>query len=172
MALLNIRNATVNDASAIAAIQVDAWRAAYATIIPQKHFDGLTVEKRSVVWRELITAKCGSEQVIIGEVDAQICAYAHYGRSRDPSAGQTTGELCSLYVAPNHWRRGFGQQLLAASIRELAGAGFGRATLWVLAQNKPARQFYGRFGWETDGAEKGNEERKEIRYRIDLSAHL
>ena len=170
MALLNIRNATVNDAGTIAGIQVDAWRTAYAAIIPQRHFDGFTVEKRSVVWRELITAKCGSEQIIIGEEDAQICAYAHFGRSRDPSAGQTTGELYSLYVAPDHWRRGFGRQLLAASIRGLAGAGFDMATLWVLKGNKPARQFYEQFGWGTDGVEKGNEERREIRYWIDLSA--
>ena len=123
------------------------------------------------MWRELITAKCGAEQIIIGEDDAQIRAYAHYGCSRDPSAGQTTGELYSLYVAPDQWRRGFGQRLLAASIRGLASAGFDGVTLWVLRGNEPARRFYERFGWRTDGIEKGNEERKEIRYRIDLGTH-
>jgi len=170
MAVLKIRNARTDDARAIATIQVDASRAAYAGIVPHGYLERLTVEKRMSIWRQLISAPGEVEQTIVGDDGEHIQAYAHYGRSRDPSANRTTGELYSLYVAPHHWRSGFGQQLLAASIRGIAGMGFNTATLWVLAANKPARQFYERFGWVADGIAKGDEGRIEARYRIDLIA--
>jgi ribosomal protein S18 acetylase RimI-like enzyme len=172
MTLLNIRNAGADDAHAIATIQVDASRAAYAAIVPHGYLERLTVEKRTAVWTQLISANGEFEQTIVGEDGERIQAYAHYGRSRDPNAAQTTGELYSLYVAPDRWRCGLGQQLLAASIRRLASMGFDTATLWVLAANTPARQFYERFRWAPDGTEKGDEEQIETRYRIDLSAQL
>ena len=170
MAVLNIRNARADDAHAIATIQIDASRAAYAGIVPPGDLERLTVEKRTAIWTQLIGAPGEVEQTIVGEDGEHIQAYAHYGQSRDPGADRATGELYSLYVAPNHWRSGIGRQLLAASVRGIAGMGFDSATLWVLAANKPARRFYERLGWVADETTKGDEGRIEARYRIDLAA--
>jgi chorismate mutase/GNAT superfamily N-acetyltransferase len=65
--------------------------------------------------------------------------------------------LHSLYVHPDHARRGVGSALLDLA-KSLRPQGF---SLWVFASNAPARRFYLRHGlWElehTDGS--GNEER-------------
>jgi hypothetical protein len=91
MTTLNIRQANADNAHAIAKIHVHAYRTTYAAILPQKYFDGFTVERRTVVWKQLITTKDAAEQIIVGENGQHIQAYAHYGRSRDPNAAATTG---------------------------------------------------------------------------------
>jgi ribosomal protein S18 acetylase RimI-like enzyme len=107
-----------------------------------------------------------TEQIIVAEESGQIHGYAHFGPSRDPSAPPSTAELYSLYVAPSHYRRGFGRRLLAESLRELARMTFDDVTLWVLGTNRPARAFYERFGWTADGSEKvGHPAMTEVRYR-------
>jgi ribosomal protein S18 acetylase RimI-like enzyme len=154
LAFLKIRNATPNDAPAIAAIQVAASQNAYADIVSPDDLKGLAVSTRTSVWTQLITAASGPEQIIVGEEADLLCCYAHLGRSRDADATDTTGELYSLYVDPGNWRRGFGRNLLTASMRRLRDLGFSDATLWVLAANSQARRFYEQFGWDIDGTDK------------------
>jgi ribosomal protein S18 acetylase RimI-like enzyme len=114
----------------------------------------------------MIAGRRDTEQIIVAEESGQIRGYAHFGPSRDPGAPPRTAELYSLYVAPSQWRRGFGRQLQAESLRELARMTFHDVTLWVLATNRPARAFYERFGWTADGSEKVvHPAMTEVRYR-------
>jgi ribosomal protein S18 acetylase RimI-like enzyme len=169
LVFLKIRNATANDAPAIAAIQVAASQNAYADIVSPDYLKRLTVQTRTSVWTQLITAASGPEQIMVGEEADLLCCYAHFGRSRDADATDTTGELSSLYVHPGSWRRGFGRNLLTASMRRLGDLGFNDATLWVLAANSQARRFYERLGWDIDGTEKGPDNNViKIRYRCQL----
>ena len=173
MALLKIRNATTDDARAIAEIQVAASRTAYADIVPADYLKRLAVPTRTVAWTQWIAAADGPEKIMIGEEADCVRGYAHFGRSRDLDTAGTTGELCSLYVDPNSWRCGFGRQLLAASMRRLGDLGFNAATLWVLAANRQARRFYEQRGWGTDGTEKGlGDNVMEIRYRCRLDLNV
>jgi ribosomal protein S18 acetylase RimI-like enzyme len=165
-----IRNAIANDASAIAAIQVIASQIAYADIVPPDYLKRLAVPTRTSVWTQLIAAANEPEQIMVGEEADLLRCYAHFGRSRDADATDTTGELYSLYVDPISWRRGFGRRLLAASMSRLGDLGFNTATLWVFATNSQARRFYERFGWAIDGTEKSLDNSViEIRYRCQLS---
>ena len=43
-------------------------------------------------------------------------------------------------------------------------------TLWVLAGNRHARDFYARFGFEPDGAEMTQEGEREVRLRGSVTA--
>jgi ribosomal protein S18 acetylase RimI-like enzyme len=169
LAFLKIRNATASDAAAIAAIQVAASQNAYADIVSPDYLKRLAVPTRTSVWTQLITGASEPEQIMVGEEADLLCCYAHFGRSRDADATDTTGELYSLYVDPGSWRRGFGRHLLAASMRRLSDLGFNDATLWVLAANSQARRFYEQFGWGIDGTEKGPDNNViKIRYRCQL----
>lgn len=62
-----------------------------------------------------------------------------------------------LYIAPDHWARGCGSELLG-----LAQAGSVRLQLWAFQGNHRARRFYAKHGFQevelTDGA--GNQEKK------------
>ena len=52
--LVEIREATVGDAQAIATIHVDSWQAAYRGILPDAYLANLTVVQRSEAWRKSI----------------------------------------------------------------------------------------------------------------------
>ena len=164
MALI-IRDAIVDDAPGIAEIQVSASRAAYGHILPRDYFKGFTVASRIIVWRKLIMTTNALEQTIVGEDGGGFRAYAAFGRSRDVAAAEDRGELLSLYVSPDSWRSGLGAQMLATSIRRLESMRFNTASLWVLEANQPARDFYERFGWRSDGSVG---EPQEIRYYTSL----
>lgn len=164
---LVIRNAASEHAGAIAAIQVEASRAAYGAAAPLGYFDKLTVPRRISAWSEMISNQSTVEQIIVCQQNGDIRGYAHFGRSRDPGAPTNFGELYSLYVAARYWQRGLGKGLLVASLNGLARMTFDTATLWVLVINRRARVFYERLGWMTDGGKKSiHPEMVEVRYRI------
>lgn len=80
-----------------------------------------------------------------------------------------------MYVTPEHWRHGVGQQLWDESAKRLHGAGFTEATLWVLRANSGARAFYGSNGFADDaGIERtvrlGGVDLLEVRLRNQIGA--
>jgi ribosomal protein S18 acetylase RimI-like enzyme len=165
-----IRNASFEDARAIAVIQVHASRAAYEAVAPPVYFNGFTVPRRIAAWKTMIAGRRDTEQIIVAEESGHIRGYAHCGPSRNPGAPPSTAELYSFYVAPSHWRRGFGRRLLVESLRELARMTFDDVTLWVLATNRSARAFYERFGWTADGSEKASHpSMTEVRYQTAVA---
>ena len=151
---LTIRNAEARDAHAIAKIQVNASRIAYAGIFSTVS-STMTVESRMPVWRDFIAVAGGQQRLLVAEQSAEIRGYAHFGptRDRDQSASPVA-ELYSIYVTPERWRHGIGSGLLIQSTKLLGEAGFASCTLWVLAQNGNARHFYERHGWQPDGTER------------------
>ena len=82
------------------------------------------------------------------------------------------GEIYSIYVRPDLYRRGIGGKLLRHAIRDLAGRGYAEAVLWTLETNAGARRFYERVGWQADGAAKLDHldgfDLHEVRYRRAL----
>jgi ribosomal protein S18 acetylase RimI-like enzyme len=165
---VTIRNAALRDACAIATIQVRASLIAYKGIFSSPS-PTLTIERRRLVWRDIIATAHGQQRVLVAEQSDEICGYAHFGPTRD--AGEdpmSTGELYSLYVAPERWRQGIGGRLLVDSMHTLGRGGFDACTLWVLALNDLARRFYQRHGWRFDGAKKPADQGVlEVRYRTE-----
>ena len=74
-----------------------------------------------------------------------------------------------LYVAPDFWRAGVGNQLFDSGTAYLRGRGFPELVLWVLEDNERARRFYEKKGWRPDGAKKPSFSRpalSQMRYRV------
>ena len=148
-----IGRATVNNASDIAKVYVDTWRATYAGIIPDKSLLGMSYERQAAEWAWLIRNRGDAQPVIVAsEVGHGVVGLASFGASRAsgrPASGifddPRLGEVYTLYVHPEFQERGIGRQLLAAAFAALAERGCGRAVLWVLRDN-PARFFYERMG--------------------------
>ena len=143
-----IREARANDAEAIAALQVRAWRAAYAAYVDAAQM-ARPIEERVARWRELL----GGAQIgvtLVSEGEGAVEGFASAGATRDADdAPSGVGELYALYVEPALVGTGRGHALLEAAEEALAHA-HGEATLWVLEQNAPARAFYERHGWHED----------------------
>lgn len=166
-----IRHATPDDAREIARIHVRAWQRAYRGIVPQTHLDSLSVEQREMIWRKRL-----QEQVTrtwVAEAADFLLGWINVGRSRDPDANAKTGELWSIYIDPEHWRRGVGRRLWAEAERHLRSVGYTDVTLWVLERNVDALEFYGSIGFALDPGteqktERGGAQLTEVRLRCGL----
>ncbi len=54
MCVTTIRRATRDDADAITCIHVHSWQHAYRGLVPDALLDGLSVEQRRTIWRQLL----------------------------------------------------------------------------------------------------------------------
>ncbi|WP_367873647.1 N-acetyltransferase family protein [Luteolibacter sp. Populi] len=165
-----IRKASEHEATRIAGIHVAAWRAAYRGLIPDDYLDSLDPLQRAVTWKALIGAP--EELVMVAVRGTRVAGFCSLQASRDPAAPPEIAEISSLYVEPREWRHGAGSSLVAAAVDHATKHRFVALTLWVLATNERARQFYAAAGFEPDGTEK--EDRRlgfpihELRYRRGL----
>ena len=142
---MQILLATLDDARAVAEIHVATWRDAYRGIVPTEHFVTKTVESREAMWRETIIK--GTSQLYVAKKDSIVVGWVSFGSSRDPGATKLDGEIWAIYVASAHWSSGVGKALWLKASSVLKGQGYKRISVWVLAENKRAIQFYHKAGF-------------------------
>jgi len=167
-----LRRAIPTDARAIAAIHVRSWQVAYEGIVPDAFLQSLCVENREAVWRECLQE--GTLEVHVVEECDDVIGWMSVSSSRDPDAGPPTGELCAIYIAPEHWHQGAGRLLWDRAELSLRVAGFAEVTLWVLRDNCRARRFYESLGFAPEPdqqklIELGGLGLTEVRLRYRLS---
>jgi GNAT superfamily N-acetyltransferase len=168
---LHVRAAGLDDAHAIASVQVNGWKAAYRGQMPQAFLDALDVAARAATWRHFLGT--AQRDVLVAEMPAGIVAFCSLAPSRDADADATTAELAAIYVLPEMWRRGIGAALIAEAFRIARDRRYEQMTLWVLESNNEARRFYERYSFTLDGALKddnswGDFVLREVRYRAAL----
>ena len=145
---MNIREATIADAAAIARVSVDTWRSAYRGIVPQRILDGLSYELRASNWKETLRGFGHQEFVYVAENEArQIVAFASGGPALIKQPALYRGELFTLYILDAYQRQGLGQRLFFQVVERLLALQLTSMLIWVLAEN-PARRFYEKLGGE------------------------
>lgn len=150
---MQIRPATLDDAHALAELHIASWRAAYDQIVPARVLDGLSVDERADRHRSTIAS--GIADTAVAEVDGGVVGFCVLGHCRDEDKPQdNTGEIWGIYLAPSHWRRGIGSDLLRWAEAELLRRGKAEVVLWVLDANSPSKQFYEANGYVQDGTRK------------------
>jgi ribosomal protein S18 acetylase RimI-like enzyme len=164
------RDATIVDAPAIARVNVAAWQAAYAGLMPADFLARLDRDAVQARWEKLLEAGL---LLLVVESQDDVVGFCLYGPSRDRDAGPATGEVIAINLHPSAWRKGLGTELFNEALGRLRGRGFTEATLWVLHGNIRARRFYERLGWQPDGTERHDSSLTgfplhEVRYRADL----
>ncbi|MEX2458210.1 MAG: GNAT family N-acetyltransferase [Actinomycetota bacterium] len=171
-----VRAAAEPDASAIAAIHVRGWRAAYRGLMPDAYLDALDPHEWEQRHRgRILVPEPGMTRWVAEASDGSVIGFVALGPARDPSPAPNAGEVYAIYVEPDLRRRGVGRALLAHATGTFRSQGFGTGTLWVLRDNEPTRRFYEAMGWRFDGAEKdfelpGFEDARvpEVRYVLPL----
>jgi RimJ/RimL family protein N-acetyltransferase len=144
-----IREATPDDARAIAEVHVASWRWAYREDLSPEFLDGISVDDRERGWSEWLIPhdRAGTfvaqERVVVG--------FCSFGPSRDDDATEQIAEVLTIYVLEDVAGRGIGRHLFASAVERLSDLGYERATLWVMASNERSRRFYERAGWSWDG---------------------
>lgn len=189
-----IRAGSAAHAAQIAAVQREAWFAAYEGVIAPDVIDRVTVPDdgarirqsfRTRPWqRMLVAVDPGAVDTGAGDPDAGgIVGYASFGPETDvlnapwphpltaDGEGGRVAELYALYVRPAWWSTGTGRALMEKVLARSAAAGYRSITLWVLRDNQRARRFYDRAGFAPDGATNvltGLGGVPEVRYRRGL----
>jgi len=122
MPIAEVRRATAQDASGIPLVHVRSWQVAYWGHMPDEFLDGLDVEKRTNMWREL-TQNPDKIVFVAEDKEDNIVGLSALGSSRDPDAVPNTAEVAALYVHPDKWRKGIGRALLSAPLDQLRKCG-------------------------------------------------
>ena len=159
-----IRSAVEKDASRLAEIHIFGWRTAYKGIISDEIlFKSLQVNKRIATFEKAIKEK--KEETLVFEENGIIKAFMTIGKSRNEDK-KNAFELWGIYVDPGFKRTGIGRKLLRRCEETAKERNYTENILWVLKDNKPARSFYEKMGYEPDGKEEIIKKYnvKEIRY--------
>ena len=160
-----IRPGVRDDADALAAVHVAAWRAGYAHVFPASWLQGEAFEAgRHEVWNawrfepaRLLVAVTPGAATGPGSRDAErhesVVGFSLFGAERERAARAATrrGEVWSFYLHPDLWGSGLADELLERTEARLRADGFDAAVLWVLDDNPRARSFYERHGWTATG---------------------
>ena len=176
---VSVRTAWTADAAAIAAVQVDAWRESYVSLLPAEVLAGLDAGPIADRWAASL-AKPGDarNRVLVGLERATVRGFAVTGPSGDPDADPVAdGEIAELVVEPARRGSGHGSRLLQACADTLRADGFRRATIWLASSDDRARAFLTAAGWAPDGAHRELDLRgdaeivvKQVRLHTDLGA--
>jgi GNAT superfamily N-acetyltransferase len=167
-----LRPAEPEDASAVAQVHVRSWQSAYRSLLPADYLDTLRPEDRAQTY-DFASRDPLKPQTIVASEDGLILGFATTMPSRESDL-KDYGELCALYVDPDHWGRGFGVALVSAARATLFDLGFRNAVLWILAGNIRAHRFYQIDRWAPDGVRKRDEiwgvTVDEVRYQRGLQS--
>ena len=144
------------DADAMGSVHVRAWRAAYSGgLMPDEDPNSLSVQVRADTWRQRLAQPVAdrSARFVVEDPAGVVVGFVVVGPERHDVAA-TDGELYAINVDPDSWRTGAGVALHESALGALRDAGFERAVLWVLPENRRARHFYETLGWRADHMER------------------
>jgi len=146
--------ARVEDAAQIARIFVEAWRDAYAGLLPPSYLVRLNETRQRLLWaREIEKHGPGEGVAVAADSEHGLIGFTSFGPARDQRLG-FSGEVYTLYVDPNHQGRGAGRKLIASAFARLYARGHGSCVIWALKGN-PARFFYEGEGGKQVGERPG-----------------
>lgn len=147
MSGVSIRRATPGDAPAIARVRVDSWRTTYRGMIPDAYLDGMQVDASTALWDRVLNAGVNTTCVFVAVHETDVVGFSCGNRLAPPKHGYDA-ELAAVYLRREFQRAGLGRQLVGAVAEAQREVGATGLITWVIAGNKPAREFYQRLGGE------------------------
>lgn len=139
----------------------ESWKTAYRGIVPQDYLDALGPDR----WEPILRDFQGTA-FLLEDAETPIATASISAARDDKMSGW--GEVISLYVRPDSFRRGYGAALLAHAVGELRRQRFSPIYLWVLEENRAARAFYEHNGFRPNGDQMviyiGDKSLNELRY--------
>ena len=142
--MIEIRDATVDDAKGIAKVHVTSWQQSYRKIVHASYLDSLSIEARAVHWREQLLSH--DRIVLVAVDDSEVVGFLAGGDSRIKEM-QGFSELYALYIAFGKQGLGVGSLLVDEFFGRISNDCF----LWVFTENTKAIKFYENAGFALDG---------------------
>jgi ribosomal protein S18 acetylase RimI-like enzyme len=153
---VSARIAWAEDAPAIAAVQVRAWRASYAELLPAEVLAGLEADQIAEGWRQSLGRPHDARNRVLVSLERNlVTGFLVTGPSSDPDSDPVaSGELADLTVDPHKRGAGHGSRLLQAGVDTLVADRFTHAVMWLPAADDALRAFLTSAGWGPDGAHR------------------
>jgi diamine N-acetyltransferase len=139
-----IRRAGVEDAHEISRIYALSWKTGYRGMIPQDYLDALSEDYWTPKFRNWLLE--GTLRAEILSEDGVPAGAIAFGKSREKELPDW-GEVVSLYLRPEVFRRGYGKKLMEEAFRYFRESGVRDCFLWVLRENEHAQAFYRSLGF-------------------------
>jgi ribosomal protein S18 acetylase RimI-like enzyme len=174
---VSVRVAWADDAEAIAAVQVKAWRQGYDGLLPSDVLQGLDAHEFAAAWAaSMAKPKDARNRVLVALERNTVRGFAITSPSTDPDSDPVAdGEVSELTVDPDHTREGHGSRLLQACVDTLRADRFRRGVTWLNSTDDALRTFLTSAGWAPDGAHRELDLRgdgevlvKQVRLHTDL----
>jgi ribosomal protein S18 acetylase RimI-like enzyme len=174
---VSCRVAWADDAPAIAAVQVRAWRTSYAEVLPTELLDALVADEIAEGWRTSLSRPGDARNRVLISLERNlVTGFALTGPAGDPDCDPIAdGEITDLTVDPHQRGSGHGSRLMQACVDTLKADRFTRAVTWLAAADDATRAFLAAAGWGPDGAHRtldltgdGTVTLKQVRLHTDL----
>lgn|SRR5215469_1913932 len=162
----SIRPATANDSRYIAEVHVAASKATYHAIFPPSVLEVFTVEKREMMWQEILSEPRTDSITLVACDPADVMVGFASGGAERTGNLPCDAELYAIYLLEAVRGQGIGTLLVRRLARDLQSKGFSSMAVWVLALN-PYRKFYESLGATVIGEktiERGGQPFLEIAY--------
>ncbi|MFL6024333.1 MAG: GNAT family N-acetyltransferase [Marmoricola sp.] len=174
---VSCRVAWADDAPAIAAVQVRAWRDSYAEVLPAELLESMDPAGIAEGWRASLSRPADARnRVLIALERNLVTGFALTGPAGDPDRDPVAdGEITDLTVDPHQRGSGHGSRLMQACVDTLKADRFTHAVTWLGATDDATRAFLTDAGWAPDGAHRtldltgdGAVTVKQVRLHTDL----
>ncbi|MBR3019971.1 MAG: GNAT family N-acetyltransferase [Clostridia bacterium] len=135
-----IRKVQQGDANALAYIQTESWKAAFAGILDAETLAKCTnIHRATEMYQRLLDENIGNGYLLLVEGKPHCIAY--WDAARDTElAGKA--ELICIHSLPDNWHKGYGSMMMDQVLKDIKEAGYSEVVLWVFRDNIRARAFY------------------------------
>lgn len=163
-----IRKVQQGDANALAYIQTESWRAAFAGILDAETLAKCTdVSRAAAMYQKLLDAGKGKGYLL--SVDGKPHCVAYWDEARDPEYSGMA-ELICIHSLPDNWHKGYGSQMMDRVLKDIEEAGYSQVVLWVFRENHRARAFYEGKGFALTGVSKPAFDTVEVLYSKKIAS--
>ena len=145
---VSVRSAVAEDAAAISEIYALSWKTAYRGIVPQPYLNELKLDFWQSKFQNWINNNEMEADLLCADSTPVGCVA--YRKARD-SKYADWGEIVSIYIHPDYFRKGYGKTLMDTALKNLNASGYQDCYLWVLDENTNAQQFYKKNGFTGNG---------------------
>lgn len=153
---VSVRVAWADDAAAMAAVQVRAWRESYGGLLPAEVLDSLDADAIAAGWQQALSKPPDARNRVLVALERNlVTGFAVTGPATDPDCDQVAdGEVSDITVDPEKRHEGHGSRLVQACADTLRADRFTRAVTWLPATADDLRTFLSEAGWAPDGAHR------------------
>ena len=125
-------------------VQFLAWREAYSGIVSDEFLDKMSEAECVAMARRY------KENTLVAKDGERVIGFVVVGRSCESDCA--VGEIYAIYTLRSYYGRGVGFCLMNAALERLSS--YRKVVLWVLRDNSRAIDFYLRYGFRFEGAER------------------